>query len=170
MEMFLISKPSLDHSALVAAVNRCCNENLAKNLDSEGLKLDTFAGNLMLLSAFYDNTIVGCYNLIHESKLVLEHQYLSIGVIGDYNDIIPLSLDYGLKITTKRTTHNLIDMGIVTGNLATWRNFVINGSQNENKLATRCYDLFSTIGLRDLWVDFTITKNHSNLLILKAKS
>ena len=151
MNVFLLSKPSLDTKALINMTQKACNDNLARTLDSESIQLDTFIGNLLLISAFKENNSVS-RELLNQSSVIQSHLHYTVGAFLQHQDVNTLTEDYeGLKVTVRETTNPIIFFCIISGTLKTWKEFIQTAIHQNFELGKECYKLFSNSGLSNLW-------------------
>lgn len=153
VEVVLVTKPAVDFLALLKLTQDALGFNIASNADSSHRKFSETEKFLSCLASLKDEEGVITTNL-------LSHVSFSVLIIADERDLIDiLERTSGMSFVRAETTVSSVDLAVLTGNLAQWRDAVAAGTSESTPPTVRtCYSkilmLFDRAGLTSVWSNF----------------
>ena len=152
VEVVLITEPEIDFTTLLSLTHDALGYNIAGTADSSHRKMVDAEKFLSCLAAFKDESAEITTNL-------LSHVSFSVLVIVDERHLLDiLDMTSGMSFVRALTAPNM-DMAVITGTLAQWRNAVAAGTDESAPPTVRtCYSkillLFDRADLTSVWSDF----------------
>lgn len=153
VEAFLIQQPSVHFGTFLALCHKALGYSPASKSDSSGRNMADAERFLSCLESMrFQNAAPGLY------PHLLNHVSFSIVLIADDRDMIDiLEMASGMAFVRAETQHRGVDMVVVTGSLAQWRDAAMSGTQAGGIVqAAYCkvVNLFIQAGL-NVWQSFS---------------
>lgn len=156
VEAVLITEPTIDFNALLTVSNDAVGYNIASAVDSSHRKMPDAEKFLTCLAAFKEEEGEITPNL-------LAHVSFSVLVIADERDLLDiLDRTSGFAYVRAETTAPSVNLAVLTGTLAQWRDAVAAGTDEVVPPTVRtCFSkillLFDRAGLASVWNNFNRT-------------
>ncbi len=153
VEAVLITAPAIDFSTLLSLTHQALGYNIASAADSSHRKMVDAEKFLSCLAAFKQ----GCGEI---TPNLLSHVSFSVLVIADESDLLDiLERTSGMSFVRAETTVPDVNVAVLTGTLAQWRDAVASGTKEITPSAVRtCYSkillMFDRAGLTSVWSNF----------------
>ena len=163
VETVLIIAPAIDCATLLSLAHETLGYDIASAADASPRKLSDAEKFLVCLAALKDESAEITTNL-------LSHVSFSVLVIASERDLLDILERAGMSFVRAETTAPDVNVTVLTGTLAQWRNAVAAGA-NENAPVTvrTCFSkillLFDRIGLTSVWSDFERRTDCSGFLL-----
>jgi hypothetical protein len=166
VEAVLITAPAIDFSTLLGLTHQALGYNIAGVADSSHRKMVDAEKFLSCLAAFKQQ-----YGEITPN--LLSHVSFSVLVIAEERDLLDiLERTSGMSFVRAETTAPDVNVAVLTGTLAQWRDAVASGAQEVTPPTVRtCYSkillLFDRAGLTSVWSNFErrTAPDHSGFLL-----
>lgn len=150
----LISRPAIDFSTFIGLAHRMLGRNVADAADGTRRELSDAEKFLSCLAAVRDvRAKVGL------PPYLLSHTSFSVLIGADDRDLLDiLQCCAGMPFVTAETTVRGVQVAVVTGTLAQWKDAVASGCRRDVEPSVRAcfnklYGLFTAAGL-NVWGDF----------------
>jgi hypothetical protein len=148
----LITQPAIDFTTLLTVSHKALGYSIAAASDASGKKQHAAAKFISCLSALRDkNAVVGL------TPNLLNHVSFSALILADELDTIDiLECAAGMPFVSTETVAANVQLSIVTGTLAQWRDAVVSGTRRGGTVQVLyCYimGLFEAHNLNP-WADF----------------
>jgi len=152
VEAVLITGPATDFSTLLSLTHHALGYNLASAADASPRKMTDAEKFLSCLAAFKEEAAEITPNLF-------SHVSFSVLVIASQRDLLDILERAGMPFVSAETTVAEINVAVLTGTLAQWRDAVASGTNEAASPTVRtCYSkillLFDRAGLTSVWNDF----------------
>jgi hypothetical protein len=153
VEAVLITVPAIDFSTLLGLTHQALGYNIAGVADSSHRKMVDAEKFLSCLAAFKQE-----YGEITPN--LLSHVSFSVLVIAEERDLLDiLERTSSMSFVRAETTAPNVNVAVLTGTLAQWRDAVASGTQEITPPTVRtCYSkillLFDRAGLTSVWSNF----------------
>jgi len=153
VEAVMITEPSIDFTTLLSLTYDALGYNIASASDASHRKLVNAEKFLSCLGAFKEQDGEITPNL-------LSHVSFSILVIADEHDLFDIvDQTSGMSCTRAETMVPNINVAVLTGTLAQWRDAVASGTDEATPPTVRtCYSkillLFDRAGLTSVWSNY----------------
>jgi len=163
VEAVLITGPAIDFATLLSLTHHALGYNIASAADASHRKMVDAEKFLSCLAAFKEE-------LAEITPNLLSHVSFSVLVIASERDLLDILERAGMSFVRAETTAPDVNVTVLTGTLAQWRNAVAAGA-NENAPVTvrTCFSkillLFDRIGLTSVWSDFERRTDCSGFLL-----
>jgi hypothetical protein len=166
VEAVLITGPAIDFAALLSLTNEALGYNVASAVDSSHRKMVDAEKFLTCLAAFKEEDGEITPNL-------LLHVSFSVLVIADERDLLEiLDRTSGFAYVRAETQVPNVNLAVLTGTLAQWRDAVASGTDEAVPPTVRtCFSkillLFDRAGLTSVWskYDRTTSPDRSGFLL-----
>lgn len=164
----LITEPSVDFAKLVSVTHEALGYSVAASSDAQRNQLNAAQKFLACLSALKDKQApVGL------SPNLLSHVSFSLLVIADEFDTIDiLECSGGMPLVSTETVARGIQLSVLTGTLAQWRDAVISGTRRPGAVQALYCQIMGEFEARNLnvWPDLNKRyANGGNLFLLEDK-
>ena len=153
-DCILITRPVCDFTTFISLVHKMLGRNVADAVDSAHRVLSDAEKFLSCLAAMRDvKAKVGL------PPYLLSHVSFSVFIGADDRDLLDiLQMCSGMPFVTAETTVRGIQVAVVTGTLAQWKDAVVSGCRRDVESPVRAcfnklYGLFTAAGL-NVWGDF----------------
>ena len=153
VEAVLITTPAIDFTTLLGLTHHALGYNIASNADASHRKLVDAEKFLSCLAALKEEDGEITPNL-------LAHVSFSVLVIAEERDLLDiLERTSGMSFVRAETTAPNVNVAVITGTLAQWRDAVVSGTDEATPPTVRtCYSkillLFDRAGLTSVWSKF----------------
>ncbi len=153
VEAVLITAPAIDFTTLLGLTHQALGYSIASVADANHRKMVDAEKFLSCLAAFKQEFGEITPNL-------LSHVSFSVLVIAEERDLLDiLERTSGMSFVRADTTAPNVNVAVLTGTLAQWRDAVASGTQEAIPPAVRtCYSkillLFDRAGLTSVWSNF----------------
>jgi len=152
VDAFLIQQPSVAFGPFLSLTREAMGYSVVAKCDSSGRQLNDAERFVSCLEALRDpNAIPALW------PHLLNHVSFSVAMIADDRDMIEiLELASGMHFVRAETRARGIDLAVITGTLAQWRDAAKNGTQQGGVVQVafcKVIDLFVQVGL-NVWKDF----------------
>jgi hypothetical protein len=153
VETVLIIAPAIDFATLLSLAHETLGYSLAAAADASPRKLSDAETFLVCLAALKDESAEITSNL-------LSHVSFSVLVIAEERDLLDiLERTSGMAFVRAKTTARNVNVAVLTGTLAEWKNAVASGTNENASVTTRtCFSkillLLDRVGLTSVWSDF----------------
>jgi hypothetical protein len=151
VEAVLITGPAIDFTTLLSLTHDAFGHNIASAADSSHRKMVDAEKFLTCLAAFKEEDG-------EVTPSLLSHVSFSVLVIADERDLLDiLERTSGMSFVRAETTAPNVNLAVITGTLAQWRDAVVSGTDEATPPTVRtCYSkillLFDRAGLS--WSNF----------------
>ena len=163
VEAVLITGPAIDFATLLTLTHQATGKNIASNADASHRKLVDAEKFLSCLAALKGEPEITSNLLAHASFTVL--------VIAEERDLLDiLERTSGMSFVRAETAVSSVNLAVLTGTLAEWRDAVACGTDETAPSTVRtCYSkillLFDRAGLSSVWDRFERHTDHSGFLL-----
>jgi len=153
VEAVLITQPVIDFTTLLSLTHHALGYNIAGAADASHRQLADAEKFLSCLAALKEEDGAITPNL-------LSHVSFSVLVIADERDLLDiLERTSGMSFVRAETTAPNVNLAVLTGTLAQWRDAVAAGTSEVTPPTVRtCYSkillLFDRAGLTSVWNNF----------------
>ena len=166
VEAVLITGPAIDFTTLLSLAHHAFGYNIAGNADASHRKMVDAEKFLSCLAAFKEEDG-------EVTPSLLSHVSFSVLVIADESDLLSiLDRTSGMSFVRGETTAANVNVAVITGTLAQWRDAVVSGTDETTPPIVRtCYSkillLFDRAGLTSVWNNFErhTAPDHSGFLL-----
>lgn len=168
VEAVLIFRPTIDFATLLNLTYQVLSRNIAGIADANHRKMADAEKFLSCLAAFKDQSAKVTSNLLF-------HASFSVLLIADERDLLDiLNMTLGMPFVRAETTTPGVNLAVLTGTLAQWKNAVAAGACAVAPPAVRlCYSkiflLFDCAGLTSIWDDFDRRSDHNGFLLKRRR-
>lgn len=153
-----ISVPKINWNGFMVAVKQALGRSACDQLDTESANRWDAASYIAALSEIWHPGLP-TGNAIRDAGNLLQHQYLSVMVVGSKELALEISQETDLAAKSQQTVVDGIYLTIVSGDLQRWRTSIINCSTGDESQGLRafmnkCQKLFEEAGLGALWSEY----------------
>lgn len=163
-EAVLITQPCVNFGSFLSACNEALGYPINAEVDRSATKMSDSEKFLTCLASIRDHNDPF-------SKSLLYHVSFSAILVCDEDDLLlAMSQCAGMSFVTSDTVAKRISLGVVTGNLAQWRDAVISGCElsRVRPLFNKLMDQFLAQGL-NVWGDFNRKYDNGTFLLEHKK-
>jgi hypothetical protein len=156
VETVLITTPAIDFTTLLSLSHHALGYNIAGAADASHRKLADAEKFLSCLASLKEQDA-------EITPSLLSHVSFSVLVIADERDLLDiLERTSGMSFVRGETTAPGVNLAVLTGTLAQWRDAVAAGTNDASPPTVRtCYSkillLFDRAGLTSVWSNFERT-------------
>ena len=160
VETALIVGPAIDFTTLLSLAHEALGYDIAGVADTSPRKLSDAEKFLICLAGLKDESAEVTSNL-------LSHVSFSVLVIAEERDLLDiLERTSGMAYVRAETKARDVNVAVLSGTLAQWRNAVASGTDETTSVTVRtCFSkillLFDSIGLTSVWSNFERTADRS---------
>jgi len=152
VETVLITGPAIDFATLLTLAHDALGYNLAGVADASPRKLSDAEKFLICLAALKGESAEITTNL-------LSHVSFSVLVIAEERDLLDILERAGMPFVRAETKARDMNVAVLTGTLAQWRDAVAAGTDEDAPVTVRtCFSkillMFDCVGLTSVWGNF----------------
>lgn len=167
-EVVLIQQPAIDFATFLGLSHEALGYSPARACDASHRQLSDAERFLSCLAAVRDSKAPAGL-----SPSLLRHVSFSVLVAADERDLVDiLQAAAGMPFVTTSTIRPRVQLAVVTGTLAQWRDAVVSGTAAEGAVRA-CYCkallVFERAGLSHVWHDFHKRTTPDKLFLLEDK-
>lgn len=166
VDALLINQPSIDFHTLIGVTHEALGRSIAAKSDACGRRLSDAERYVSCLAALRDPEALPALR-----PNLLTHVSFSVLVVTESRDVKDiLEAASTLPFVRSRTKVKGVEVLILHGTLAQWRDAVISGTHYEHARACYCKiaSLFEGVGL-PIWIDCTRKPVQGGLFLLEDK-
>ena len=152
VETVLIIAPAIDFTTLLGLAHDALGYDIASVADASPRELSDAEKFLVCLAALKDESAEITFNL-------LSHISFSVLVIAEERDLLDILERTGMPFVRAETKARDMNVAVLTGTLAQWKNAVASGTDEDAPVPVRvCFSkillLFDCVGLTSVWSNF----------------